>query len=1827
MANLGTLWFGADIDLTQLQQKINQGNQSILNALKMDYDPQSYSEMVSKLRTAISNEKFEINISANTQKAVQDLQNAAKGGLGNGGSSFLSALDQQILDQTRKVNDLIAKVEYLKTVWKTNGGSANDYLAAVAEKTKEEAILKTLIAQRKEYNRATKESTKEKQEAKKATDELNRSHVKLTTTLARGVTITSRFGEAMSGLFAIGTARQFLNNVIEIGGQLEKQRISMGAIVGDVSRANDLFENIKSLAVKSPFGVVELDQYSKQLAAYGIEQSDLFGMTKRLADISAGAGQDIGRLALALGHVKSATYLTGMTLRQFSMNNIPMLKMLADYYSEVEQRAVSTAEVQKRISQRQVSYDDVIEQIKRMTDEGGQFFNMQEKISESLQAKFKNLKDSFDIMYGEIAESKIGDWLKKFADGATAMSREWSKIANIMGGAGAYFGAARLATMALNQGIATHTASVGILSQKIVKLNAETITQLYTEKKLTKEHILNAVATGRLTVATAQAALGVTRITKAQLEEIATTGKVNQALIYNAMATSRYSVEQLRAIARIKAHTTALNLFGGRLKWLNNLVLNFRIGWLGVSSAFSAMASGFMRLVPQIAAFAGIGIAIDAINESSRRAEEQQKRLADMTERANEGFRNMSEIRQKFKVGDSASMNDEELTNNITEMVEHLKNYSLTAKDTFNNAFEIDKEGKSVHSLKEQYEILAEAIDNTAKSYQALNKDKYAVEHASETSDVKHSGLALIGQKIGGYIESAMGFFGSKPTDLKLAEANLQETVNIYSECLANATKAEQEFMKNRLDIVGALQDMGISDAANMDGDQIFELLTEWMTLYPQKYEEFQDRLGKDAKKSFDEVKERWDNVGMAFGVTSSRMEKAAKDLFAHFSSEFKSSDITTWPSEWRERVSLAVDGMVKDISGFTNMTIEQQNELRNILLQPFGITVDTKEAQQQVNDFLAEMESIVGREWIVRIGIKSTSAVESLDSAQRGYEKAVANINQLSEMQQRLKNEGQENSARSKEIQRELENTIAERDKNLQAITALGGTIPTNKPKGGGGRTGGTKTDEQLKLWRDRKKELEEFWHVYETLLKRMSDEDAIKEINKRGLFPSLFDDKGGLKVDISKGLSNALDTLLKETSGNTPERRQLQREIIKAIFDIDEKDIQGIADKALKEMNDYISSQSEKFNLFKSLFEKTGNKEFAKSAFSDGRIWDDAAREFEKKLMEVSGETSIDFFMSDEKAQEHFKKIDGGYELWKKIVELTSKNYTDALGKAADATSDMMSIEDKIAKKEAEIEDLRNKNDRVDHTKEIEKAEQEIVKLKGELLSISPEFKALFRETTDLSIRQIKKLYDETKAWKDMIDQNRTGAVYNQNQELVGYNYTNRQGKPDYIPIEEYKKLEKQLGKLQKKVPELTISFKRLWAWITGEDADNDGKADMTFKDIAQDLAKIMDAAKEATSALSDMFDALGHEDMADGFAFAGEVLGAGSDIAKGIATSNPLDVINGIAKGISAIAGYHDKKLDKAIHKSELRVKQLQNAYKNLEWEIAHQLTAITKEQSAAMLSNLEKQEKELETQLANEQKKKKKDGGKIIDLQQEIEEAKQQLKTFYEDIAKDRYGVDIDSWAGDFASALVDAFASGEDAAEAFDKKVADIMKNVVSNIIKIGVIKPAMEQLQDYLFGNKGIATTNSEGGVEITANEAIGLMEQLVALKKEVDKGKNIYDIVAQAMKSMGIDMNGESSNSSSMSNTIKGITEQTADLLASYINAIRADVSVIRAQEIDLPSINLAVQQISVLTATQLQVQSQIAGNTLRNAEAAEAIWNMLSNATRDKAFGLYVK
>lgn len=314
-------------------------------------------------------------------------------------------------------------------------------------------------------NRASRESVQIERERTSV-------YARLNSNMKASIGISGQLNDSIAGLYSVYKAKEFLENVIAIGGQLEQQRVSIAAILHNSSHADELFGKIKSLALQSPFGVLDLDKYTKQLSAYGFQYNELFDMTKRLADISAGAGTDISRLALALGHVRSATYLTGITLRQFSMNNIPMLKMLSEYYTELEGRIVSTADVQKKVFNREVGYEAVINVIKRMTDEGGQFYNMQATMADTLAGKWKNLKDAIDLMYGEIGESGVGDALKSVAEILTELTKRWKEMIPVIEAAAIAFGTWRLAMFASNAHITSFVRGLAFLNGSLKTLRA-----------------------------------------------------------------------------------------------------------------------------------------------------------------------------------------------------------------------------------------------------------------------------------------------------------------------------------------------------------------------------------------------------------------------------------------------------------------------------------------------------------------------------------------------------------------------------------------------------------------------------------------------------------------------------------------------------------------------------------------------------------------------------------------------------------------------------------------------------------------------------------------------------------------------------------------------------------------------------------------------------------------------------------------------------------------------------------------------------------------------------------------------------------------------------------------------------------------------------------------------------------------------------------------------------------------------------------------------------------------------------------------------------------
>lgn len=254
----------------------------------------------------------------------------------------------------------------------------------------------------------------------------------------------------------------FLTSVREVTAQFELQRVSLGAILQDANKGEQIFSQIKQFALNSPLSILDMTRYTKQLAAYKIEYDELFEMTKRFADISVGLGVDYQRIVLAAGQTRTATYLRASELKQFTELGVPLLEELSIKLSKMNGEMVSTAEVMDMISKRAISWELVKEVLYDMTDAGGMFYNMQIQQGNTLYGLWQKLGDAASVMYEQIGNTGwVNSGMKEAIQLLTELMRNWKAVgltaATSILPAVAAMAAWKMATKALAKSVATAT--------------------------------------------------------------------------------------------------------------------------------------------------------------------------------------------------------------------------------------------------------------------------------------------------------------------------------------------------------------------------------------------------------------------------------------------------------------------------------------------------------------------------------------------------------------------------------------------------------------------------------------------------------------------------------------------------------------------------------------------------------------------------------------------------------------------------------------------------------------------------------------------------------------------------------------------------------------------------------------------------------------------------------------------------------------------------------------------------------------------------------------------------------------------------------------------------------------------------------------------------------------------------------------------------------------------------------------------------------------------------------------------------------------------------
>lgn len=1679
-----------------------------------------------------------------------------------------------------------------------------------------------LAAAKKEAANATSELNRQLQQGKSGTVSLTEAEQRLahaikgTNDSMKGqVNILADLKTMATQYLGVWGAQNFVHNIIQIGGQLEQQRLSIGAILGDMAAGQHLFDQIKNLALTSPFGVMELDKDTKQLSAYGFKQSELFDMTKRLADISAGAGTEVSRLALALGHVRSEGALTGYTLRQFAMNNIPMLQKLSERLTKLEGQIVSTAEIRKRVSKKEIGYEDVIAVIKDLTNEGGMFFNMQETMADAVNAKFKNLKDSMDIMYGEMAEGGIGSALKWVAETLMSLTRNWEKTARVIGYGTAAFVAYRLAITSANTQLLTYGSTLGATSKTlnakaialgvntaaVKRLTADEIDEMVTLKLVTREQLLNAVATKKLTVDQAELAAATFNVTRAELTSIASKGKLG-------VASAGLSL-------RLKGLALSLRGVGTALK---TMLLN------PVGLALMAITAGF-----------------EVFMRWKQRNSEIEESIEQLGKKGSEGYKNLAATLDKYS-GNDGKMSESEYSTAISDIIDSLKNYAP-------NIHNIQEEAQSIDDLAERYRYLRDELESTRNAYADLERTKAFASNANEkTGNILNDT----------FTENVEDYIGNVHKVDKAEQELLQHRISL--EKSIDELERKTNF-RRRTDEGGNVLPLieQLKYIRNSILDKYFSSILYGNSLgaassfadYDKALKQMEKRMSKEVMPDLQNFANRLDN--QYSGVFGKNWKENADNIK------------TAW---------MAVVSEIDKVPGMTDSV--KRELLEKIFNETWKLNIDfsTGEVTESLTGWRKEMQ-----DWLDENGLKfrigfNDSREDIYKKAKAAQEAAQTEMNNAGKV---LISIGFKLDNLPKELpsplqtpwsQKNLEDYVEQKaidDTWEKFQKRFGADWQTKKDKANTKKNNGRNDDKEAKRLREVVKLYKDAFDWYNKYEKQVGKGSALSKVQEQ--FKPLFDQfsdqfKQTLSLDSIPLYKENLESLLAEAEKlyQDPKHKnsymvEAIKQIRDAINNVDFEELGNKQDEFLSKTQIQLDNLTRSWETFNSVRDATGSIELAVqlsgAGYQAGETIDlaDALRKKIEGDFATAGAIAIPFDINfsdeeifnrisaamPEKTQEQIKGIVEEYKKWRDlqrdVVKTDIQNFGKLLGSVVDYKSEIQKLNDEYNKQKEMLDALyalgmidKNAYDKAmgiittDKDNTIWQKSATYIDLMNHSLAMTkPEIDAAARaQEENLNARlaagtmnaedfyqEMVKLRKITTEWNTEGFLGSKGAfgsfVSGGNKGLMDY-YDSRRNRAwrDYSNADA-----KDSPEAQEKLAEAQ-HYDKLYQSL----------AELT--DSAEDVVNAFQTLQGGVDLLGNLFDSFGMDSAATAMSDAGGLLSGALGGASSLSALGPYGMAAGAALGLAtSIAELNDKGIQREIEALQDNVEALEANTNSIRaarertlgydtGELRRVMSGLYEDTTknvnffgkdftvtsaakkamqeyynagtnktgyAAELENLKEMRENYLEMYDKENSKKKSSKDALNEYEQKIAELDEQIMYFVEDLANELWGIDFKAWASQISDALWTAFENGESALDAFHDAAKDIISDVAKRMMNIHLIEPVFQQLEERLFGKMengkrvGGAAYNYDTG-QFNEKETLKILGEVFGengeFAKVISAAEDFYNMAKTAT---GIDFGEDSTGSRSSSTISKAITEEQSNLLIALVNTIRADVSVNR--------------------------------------------------------------
>lgn len=1662
-------------------------------------------------------------------------------------------------------------------------------------------------------------------------------------------------------------AQQFAMSIITTGGEMEKQHIALQSILGDMQNANTMFNQIKELALNSPFTFSELNRDVKQLAAYGVEYDQLYDTTKRLADMSSGLGVSFDRIALAFGQVQARGWLDGKELRQIAYAGIPLLNKLSEFYSKQEGRNVSTSEIKTRISNREVSSDDVKSIFWQMTDAGGQFYNMQQILSETLLGKYNKLKDAWEIMLSDFAsgQSIVGKTFKVAIEGVTGLVQALHTLAPVIVAAFSGFALKKAGMMIAGSYGANYLKNKASVASNIQSrvIRGQAISNVEKSVLATKNQITNAEVR-QLVLANA--------IHKKELDRLFVEGKISASVYKQGLAAVGLASGMTKAQVKAQLLSNTINraasgniwaTFGARGLAAMSLIGN---AVKGLGATLWSAIGGLPGLI-LTAVTMGITYAISKYQELSNAIDQTRSELKDR-EKQIADFRNTN-----IKAANDAiaSGDTKEIDNLIETYKDKLKEL---APYNFSN-LEMTADEKKSHVDRLIY------LDEELKRLQMANKE--AQKHLDNRSF--YSGL-----------QDAF-----KPAQIDAHAVEEQKVkANAYNATDEDRNKLQRytELYKRDINVlrqtlVKEFGDIGNDPTLRAAAMQALDSIAAQMGIS----EEQKETIRASILDSFG-LQSGWlkEQVGI-------KMQSIIDEKFPEIAAKIK-ANIPLTQAEQEKVKELMQDAK----QGLIRQYPELERTLQNLLAASnfkavIKLVYDTGEKYNGVQSTLVgRIPSMINPK--SSIGAKYRQRADEYGKDNDWYKANNLANQRIDDARNAWKGAVRSHAPNVKDIYQNYLDEMAIA-KTLLYNNYKGTDKKSNKP--GKKNTHANHEDKELKRLQER---IELYKKMYAEIkkFKELYGEGALGQLANDGEFGAIFGDKKRFPISDYTNYETSIKELLKGFSLSTPERKHYAETQKAAIQSENRKLLEDQHRDELNTLNKQLDVISEQYETYKKIYELTGNKKGSENIAFGGTVQFDTYKRFLEEQLDVAVKhdniqsglnltTDEVKGMSLENVKDRYGSESRVYDIRKKLEDENNKIKKETIDLMANLIEKNATIgqqiEDENRKYERQLELIKGIKDpqmreraqagaaKV-HNENVAKLQFEQFKQESDWVTIFDDLDRVssatintminnideFSRTTGLSVEVVKQLRDALDKLRDeQIDRNPLPSIFGgvrRGNAIGEILRSNRKVGASGINISDAQA--KKTGLVSGK-------------WYSNADLENSKKG--AYNDSSKAITSLsgkMQALSNIMDPVINLFEALGEQDSILG-QIAGGASGALSSAAStagaigtlskmkgfeflegagpyGAAAAAALSVGSSLIKAFGADYSSYNKAKAEYDNLSSIwdSLISKKTEYMNIHW--GTEATEASKEAQEMLKAEIEQTKVIAQKRLnsgssagshsiwyrmwkgsygyngqnwrdvageisskygvqfngmedmlnmnADTLSKIKKDytglwanmdsdfRDYLEKLIQYGEKADDMIEAVTEKLTGNKFSDLVSSW-GDAMSTMANGY---EDLLDGFEGKLKNtILNSMIENLYKdkINALLEKTKKYGDPNGGTENIKDSNGNVISEYTGAEYADVKNSTEDLSKQIEATR---DFLKKTY--------GWSDNSSSSSrNSVKGITEEEADLGLSYLNAIRLDCSVIRAEQAKY------YPEMSEIAKSQLTQLNAIVQNTLRNADAAERI------------------